>query len=139
MDRSMDDAAAPSGSRSIVTVLAGVALVDVAVYLALPSGRAITLGSEAIIAASCFLAAGILLDRPRRGRTHPGTVEIGWGILALGIADLWFLVRELAHVGGQRPQSTDAFFLLFLVQLIGVARSESRTHVGSQQLRRVRA
>jgi PAS domain S-box-containing protein len=133
----MDEAAAPSRYRSIVAVIAGAALVDVIVYLALPSGRAIELGSEAIVAASCLLAAGVLLDDARKGWTHPGTVHLGWGILLLGVTYLWFLVRDLSHLGGYRPQSTDALFLVFLVPLIGVARSEYRAHVGSRDLREI--
>jgi PAS domain S-box-containing protein len=125
----MDETAFPSRDRSVIAVLACAVLVDVIVYLALPSGRAIALGSETIVAASCFVAAAVILDSARRDGAHPGAAHLGWGILLLGVANVWFLVRDLGHFGAARPQSTDAFFLLFLVPLFGVARSEYRAHV----------
>lgn len=135
----MEAAAAPRPSRMLGAALVLIALGAALTYLLLPADS-VTLGrvSQVIAAGTAFLAAFVIRSAIRQGESWSGGAPLALAMLVLGVADLTFLLMDLA---GARyaPRAGDVAFLILLIPLIGLARNELRAHVGSADRREIAA
>ena len=124
----MDAAAAPRPSRALGAALVLIALGAALAYLLLPADS-VTLGrvAQVIAAGTAFLSVVVIRSAIRRGESWAGWAPLALALLLLGVADVTFLVMDLA---GARyaPRAGDAAFLVLLIPLIALARNEFRAH-----------
>ncbi|MGZ5318500.1 MAG: hypothetical protein ACXWYQ_03720, partial [Actinomycetota bacterium] len=108
-------------------------------YLLLPSDG-ITLGrvAQVLAAFTAFLSAAVIRSAIRRGVSWAGGAPLVLAMLMLGVADLVFLVMDLA---GARyaPRAGDTVFLFLLVPVVALARNEFRAHFESPDRREIAA
>ena len=135
----MDHAAPRRPSRALGGALVLIALGATLTYLLLPSDG-VTLGrvAQVLAAFTAFLSAAVIRSGIRRGVSWAGGAPLALAMFMLGVADLVFLVMDVA---GSRyaPRAGDTVFLLLLVPVVALAGNEFRAHFESPDRREIAA
>jgi PAS domain S-box-containing protein len=131
----MDDTDLPSRAWPRTVLFLGLVTILVVAYLALPhDSRAEAVGSELLVVLASVISA-IAIVRWASG--WPGSREIAamWGLI--GLAELVFLVLDLADAGAYGPRPADVSLLLFLVPLALAMRAEYAAHFDAKDQRAI--
>ena len=90
-----------------------------------------------IVAASCVLAAAVILVRARRADAWRTARWLALGVLGIALVALTIAVLDFRHVRFERPTPYDAAFLAVTVLFLVPIWFEFRSHVGLDDRREI--
>lgn len=84
--------------------------------------------ANALLAFACALAAGVILWRVRSSGLSKATAFLGFGIAAIAVASLVFVLNDLRHATGYNSSPYDLLFLLVGAFFLVPIQIEYREH-----------